>query len=144
MPSNTQFYVNNHFPLDSNSHSSYTCNAVNQKYLEVPCRNMWSNGKLCPTISSSWKVGMGIQKWQVVPCPFTKTCQWLKLKSAWRQMLVCEGISWATTELQILKQDLNIHKIAAKVVPHYFSEVQPVDTLWETLYESGTCSLQIE
>jgi hypothetical protein len=49
-----------------------------------------------------------------------------------------------STVLQILKQDLKIHKIAVKWVPHHFSEVHLVEIQQDTLYQAETSSLQRE
>jgi len=49
-----------------------------------------------------------------------------------------------STALQILKQDLKIHKIAVKWVPCHLSEVKLVEIQEDTLYQSETNSLQRE
>jgi len=49
-----------------------------------------------------------------------------------------------STVLQILKQDLKIHKTAVKWVPHHFSEVRLLEIQQDTLYQSETSLLQRE
>jgi hypothetical protein len=66
-----------------------------------------------------------------------KTDALLKESVAHTQTLV-------STVLQILKQDLKIHKIVVKWVPHHFSEVQLAEIQQGILYQSETSSLQRE